>query len=137
MGKYQTEQRKKLIDFFKKSPHQSFSAQDISVYLKEDSISKSAIYRNLSEMVSDGFLCKVTEKHRSGTLYQYVDPIHCDGIIHFKCQNCENTFHLSHSISQMVIDLAREEFSFNVNRSSAFLYGECEKCSQKQTIFPN
>lgn len=130
MSKYQTEQRKKLLSLFQNSPHQSFSAQEICAHLIEDNISISAIYRNLSDMVEDGTLCKVSEKNRAATLYQYIDPIHCDGIIHFKCLTCDNTFHLKRAISQMVIALAEEDYSFKVNGSSAFLYGQCDNCSQ-------
>lgn len=131
MSKYQTEQRKKLVAFFQKSPHQSFSVQELSDSLKDDQISMSAIYRNISEMVQDGLLCKVSDKKRSATLYQYIDPEHCEGVIHFKCQSCDNTFHLKKTISQMVIALAQEDFDFHVNGSSAFLYGECQNCSKQ------
>ncbi|MFI3228009.1 MAG: transcriptional repressor [Clostridia bacterium] len=132
MSSYQTEQRKKLISIFKKSPHQSFSAQEIHNLTDPNSISLSAVYRNLVKMEQEGVLCKVSEKKRSGTLYQYVDPEHCAGIIHFKCNVCEQTFHLNKSISQMVINIAKEDYSFLINGASAFLYGECEKCSQNR-----
>lgn len=132
MSKYQTEQRKKLLELFAKNPHKSFSIQEITDFLQDFKISTSSIYRNISEMVNDGVLHKVSEKNRSTTVYRYVDPIHCEGIIHFKCQNCDKTYHLNRSISHMVIDFADEEFSFNVYGASAFLYGECNNCSQKQ-----
>lgn len=131
MSKYKTEQRKKLISLFENNPHQTFSAQDIATFFKDDGISLSAIYRNLSEMINEEILCKVSEKKRSGTLYQYIDPVHCAGVIHFKCQSCDNTFHLNRAISQMIINVAKEEFAFSVNGSAAFLYGKCDKCSQK------
>lgn len=130
MSKYQTEQRKNLISLFKSRPHHTFSAQDIVKELGDNDISMSAIYRNLTAMEKDGILCKTSEKNRSGTLYQYVDPDHCIGVIHFKCQSCNQTFHLNRPISQMIMSIAKEDFNFNVNGAAAFLYGECEKCSQ-------
>ncbi len=132
MSKYQTEQRRKLITLFENSPHQTLSAQDIANALCDQGISISAIYRNLSDMVKDGTLCKVSEKNRSGSLYQYVDPDHCAGIIHFKCESCDTTYHLDRNISQMIMGIARDSFSFDVNGSAAFLYGKCDKCSKKQ-----
>lgn len=131
MSKYQTEQRKKLISLFKNKQHHTLSVHDIYLALEENDISMSAIYRNLSEMVNEGLLCKVSEQNRSGSLYQYVDPDHCAGIIHFKCESCDATFHLDKSISQMIISIAQEHHGFTVNGSSAFLYGKCENCSQK------
>ncbi len=131
MSKYQTEQRKKLVTLFENSPHQTLSAQDIAAALHDQGISVSAIYRNLSEMVNDGILCKVSEKNRSGSLYQYVDPHHCAGIIHFKCDSCDATYHLDRNISQMLIGIAHDQFSFDLNGNAAFLYGKCKKCSQQ------
>lgn len=131
MSNYQTEQRKNLIAIFRKNPHKAYSAQEIINILDPKTISLSAVYRNLVKMEEEGILHKTNDKKRAGTLYQYVDPVHCDGIIHFKCNICEATYHLSRTVSQMVINLAKEEYSFNMNRASAFLYGECEKCSQK------
>ncbi len=129
MNKYSTEQRKKLISLFEGNPHQTFSAQDIAASLYDQGISTSAIYRNLSEMVKDGLLCKVSEKNRAGSLYQYMDPNHCAGVIHFKCENCGATFHLDRNISQMIMGVALDNHGFKVNGTSAFLYGICEKCS--------
>lgn len=131
MSKYQTEQRKKLITLFENSPHQTLSAQDIAATLCDQGISVSAIYRNLSEMVEDGILCKVSEKNRSGSLYQYMDPHHCAGIIHFKCDSCDATYHLDRHISQMIMNIAQDNFSFETNGTAAFLYGKCSKCSKQ------
>lgn len=128
MNKYSTEQRKKLVELFEANPHHTFSAQDIATALQDQDISTSAIYRNLSEMVKEGLLCKVSEKNRTGSLYQYVDPNHCVGIIHFKCEICGATFHLSRNISQMIMGVALDDHAFHVNGSSAFLYGICHNC---------
>ncbi len=134
MNKYQTEQRKKLVSLFEGNPHQTLSAQDIATALSEHDISISAIYRNLSEMVKDGIICKVSEKNRSGSLYQFIDSEHCAGIIHFKCENCGSTYHLDKNISQMIMGIASDQFAFQVNCSASFLYGYCKNCSQKHTI---
>ncbi len=131
MSKYKTEQRKKLITLFENSPHRTLSAQDIASSFDEQEVSISAIYRNLSEMVAEGLLCKVSGQNRSGSLYQYVDPEHCAGVVHFKCECCDATFHLDRNISQMIINIAKDHHGFSVNGSAAFLYGKCANCSQK------
>ncbi|MFI3326432.1 MAG: transcriptional repressor [Clostridia bacterium] len=133
MSKYITEQRKVLTTLFKNNNHRTFSAAEVQQILSDKDVSISAIYRNLSEMEKEGLLCKVSEKNRQGTLYQYVDPEHCAGIIHFKCQSCDATYHLDRNISQMIMAVAKDAFSFQVNGSSAFLYGQCADCSQKLT----
>ncbi len=131
VNKYNTEQRKLLLELFQDSEHQTFSAQDIQILLKDKEVSMSSIYRNLAEMEREGLVCKVNEKNRPGALYQYVDPHHCAGVIHFKCQSCEATYHLDKNISQMIMGIAKDMHGFMVNESGAFLYGECDKCSQK------
>lgn len=130
MSKYKTEQRKKLALFFESNPHKSYTAQDIYENLGHEEISMSAIYRNLSEMIDNNTLCKVNVNKSTSTAYQYVDHKLCNGIIHLKCEECEKSIHLNKSVSQMIIDLAQEEFSFNINGASAILYGKCEKCSK-------
>lgn len=132
MPKYNTDQRKKLLFFLKNNMHTSFSAQTIYQALIHEHISLSAIYRNLRSMEQEGLLCKTSGKNRLETLYQYLDPIECSGIIHLKCQSCEATFHLNRLTSQMLTDAAKEELAFDINHSIPFLYGKCNACSQQE-----
>lgn len=132
MNKYKTEQRKLLISFFEKNIHRTFSAKDLAKALSDKDISISSIYRNLSEMEKEGLLCKSNEKNGSATLYQYLDPKQCLGIIHLKCQFCDATFHLSKHISSLLFAVAKEDFAFQINEPTALLYGKCDSCSQIQ-----
>ncbi len=133
MSKYQTEQRQKLLEVFKGSDNQSFSASDIIKKCENDDISVSAIYRNLKSMENDGLICKVMDNKRSEALYHYVNPDNCVGVIHLKCENCENTYHINKHISNMIMNLAKEDFKFSINSKTAFLYGICDNCSQIET----
>lgn len=130
MLKYKTGQRKQILAFFKKNVHKSFTAHDIRKALSRDSVSLSAIYRNLNDMEREGLVCKIKEESRLATLYQYNDPEECAGIIHLKCQSCDATFHLSRAISQMLSAFAKEDLAFEINNSNTFLYGKCKNCSQ-------
>ncbi len=130
MSKYQTEQRGKLLELFKTSEHQSFSASDIFKKYANDDISISAIYRNLKTMENDGLICKIVDNKRGEALYHYVNPDKCLGVIHLKCEECENTYHLNKHISTMIMNIAKDDLKFSISNSSAFLYGKCDKCSQ-------
>ncbi len=130
MSKYQTEQRQKLLDLFKNSGHQSFSASDILNKFGNDDISISAIYRNLKTMENEGLICKVVDNKRPESLYHYINPKSCLGVIHLKCENCENTYHLNRHISDMIMNMAKDDLKFTVSNTSAFLYGKCDNCSQ-------
>ncbi len=128
MEKYQTKQRQKLIALFEARVHQALTPRAIHDLLEGEGISLSAIYRNLALMEQDGLL------HKEGSAYRYVSPNECKDIIHLKCEACECTLHLNKSISRMLLDLAREEFQFHLNSSTAFLYGKCANCSQKISL---
>ncbi len=130
MSKYQTEQRQKILEAFKNNEHNSFSAQDILKKCGNDDISISAIYRNLKIMEEEGLICKVVDNKKSEALYHYVKPDVCFGVIHLKCETCEKTYHLNKHISNMLINIAKDELDFNVSESSAFLFGKCDNCSQ-------
>ncbi len=128
MSKYQTENRKRVIHFFEQNTHRRISAQDIHKELADYSISISSIYRCLSEMEKEGLLFKTTDSKTVCSLYHYVDPHSCSGIIHLKCQICDATFHLNKHVSRMLIELAKDDHSFKVNDTAAFLYGKCIDC---------
>ncbi len=132
MSKYNTDQRRILTEFFKNGNHKSFSVQDIFAEISKFGISMSAIYRNLTEMENAGIICKVFEKNRTGALYQYVDQDNCKGIIHLKCQSCDQTFHLNRHLSQMLTGMAKDEYNFTINTSLAFLYGKCDECNENE-----
>ncbi len=130
MSKYQTEQRQKLLNFFKNSEQESFSVSDIQKNFDYEDISVSAIYRNLKTMENEGLICKVIDGKKAEALYHYVNPDICLGVIHLKCDSCDKTFHLNKHISSMVINYAKDELKFSINGLSAFLYGKCDNCSQ-------
>ncbi len=131
MSKYNTEQRRQLLNLFEESEHKTLSAQEILNELGENIISISAVYRNLAEMRKEGIVCKISEKNRQGTRYQYVSPKNCKGIVHLKCNDCDSTIHLNKNVSQLIFAMAKDEHGFEINNSSAFLYGQCDKCSNK------
>ncbi len=135
MKKYKTKQRDKLIEYFQRDVHRSISAQDIYQDLNndvaEEVISLSAIYRNLAEMEKEQLLCKVSKHGETRALYQYVHPSACSGVIHLKCEQCNETLHLDRNVSQMIFSMAEDQFQFLLNNSSAYLYGKCSLCAQK------
>ncbi len=134
MSKYNTEQRQKLLQHFKNSGHQLFSAADLLKMFGSENISISAIYRNLKTMENEGLISRVIDNKRTEAMYQYVNPNSCVGIIHLKCENCENTYHINKHISNMIMGMAKDELNFTVSATSAFLYGKCENCSQISEI---
>ncbi len=130
MGKYNTQQRKLMIDFFKNNAHKTSSVGEICEQLNALGVSTSSVYRNIAEMEEEGIVRRVNEKNRKGALYQYIDPEHCVGVVHLICEKCNLTFHLNRHVSQMLTNMALENYNFHINEQSAVLYGKCENCFQ-------
>ncbi len=129
---YTTDQRKILFSFFKENIHESFSVKQLELILGNEGISRSAIYRNIALLEDEGVLCRVANDKNRETLYQYIDPDKCSGVIHLKCDRCTATHHLNKYASEMISGLALENFGFIVNTQKAVIYGLCENCSQIQ-----
>ncbi len=130
INRYSTEQRKVLISFFKSNYHNSYSVKQLEKLLDNEGISKSAIYRNVAMMESEGLLCRVANDSSTEQFYRYVDPEHCNGVIHLICEKCSTTHHLNKHISEMISGMALESFGFFVDKQKASIYGICENCSQ-------
>ncbi len=131
MAKYATEKRRVLLEFLEASTHKSFSAQQAYEALKMQEISKSAIYRNLAQLEKEGLLCRVTDKDHKETLYQYMNPAHCADLLHIVCKTCDQTFHINRHISQMFINMVKDDSHFTISPHTSLLYGICENCSQQ------
>ncbi len=127
---YLTDQRKNLLALFKANLHESFSAKQIYKALDDESISISAIYRNIATMEKDGLLCRVASSTNREALYQYLDPHSCAGVIHLVCDKCSKTQHLDKEVSNILIGTANENFGFKVNEQMVMIYGLCKNCSQ-------
>ncbi len=100
--------------------------------LGKEGISRSALYRNIAAFEKEGVLCRVTNDKKNETLYQFIDPDECSGVIHLKCNRCTTTHHLNRYACDMISGLALENFGFSVNTNKAVIYGLCENCSQIQ-----
>ncbi len=131
MAKYTTEKRRILLEFLESSTHKSFSAQQAYDALKMQDISKSAIYRNLAQLEKEGLLCRVTDNDHKETLYQYMNPTQCADLLHIVCKTCNQTFHINRHISQMFINMVKDDSHFNISVHTSLLYGTCESCTQK------
>ena len=130
MIKYQTEQRKILLDLFQQDNHKTYSAHDILLELPDAGISLSAIYRNLKALEKEGVICKSNDPKQTEARYHYISSQDCVGIIHLKCEVCDKTYHLNRHVSNMIFELAKDDINFSLNKSGAFLYGKCDNCLQ-------
>ena len=131
MTKYNTEQRKLLLAFLEQHHDEILSSLDIINYLANYNISKSAIYRNLSELESEGKIKRIPKPLEKTAYFQYVDSLDCKGKIHLSCIKCGKTSHISARTANSLINHVKKEDKFIVDTNETLIYGICEECLKK------
>lgn len=131
MTKYQTEQRKRLYEFFMDKPHEAFTAAQIAQALCEGSISLSAVYRNLASITKEGLINRIVSPGSREIRYQFNHAQQCLGMIHITCTVCEKTYHVQKTIVDDITNCLMEKEGFKLDTSKTILYGVCSKCQCK------
>ena len=130
MPKYVTKQRMALLEYLSKHPDEQLSARDIAASLEPESVSVSAVYRNLNELESDGSVRRVTRHGSREVLYQYLDAAPCREQLHMSCQKCGRTYHMDPAGAERLIRTLEQLEHFQLDRSATVLYGLCRYCQE-------
>lgn len=130
MSVYSTKQRKVLLDFLQKHADEVFSADRIADELKCESISLSAIYRNLSVLESDGKVQRVSKGGNRKVFYRYKAADECREHIHLSCSKCGKTYHMPLPATKTLIDSVKRNTDFEIDRTETVLYGVCKECKE-------
>ena len=127
---YSTKQREILLNFFSKNPDKNFSAEEIAKQLKNQDISLSAVYRNLSELEKMGKVRKTAKSGSRKSFFQYVDLDDCKGHLHLSCKECGKTLHLDDNSANILVQNILKNANFNVDKDSTILFGICKNCDK-------
>ena len=134
MAAYLTKQRKILLSFLEDHPDESLSAADIARALPDQSVSVSAVYRNLAALEEEGKVRRVTRSGSRETLYQYTDTEGCREHLHLLCKSCGATYHMDQTDAALLIDLLARREQFAVDTAETVLYGTCEACQIRERM---
>ena len=130
MPKYRTKQRALLLDFLRSHPDEQLSAGQIAgaVQGQDQSISVSAVYRNLAELEAEGKVRRLSRAGSREIFFQYMDASNCRNCLHLSCTKCGKTFHM-HALgaAQLERDVARND-EFQIDRNETVIYGLCRDC---------
>ena len=129
MSKYVTKQRKILTDYLSLHPDESISARGIAEALC-NKISKSAVYRNLSDMEAEGKVRRIVGNSRE-VVYQYVNGHGCEGCLHLSCTKCGKTMHMQKQIADKLVDSVAENDDFSIDKGETVIYGVCAACRKE------
>lgn len=129
---YSTEQRNALLSFLSENPDKMFSAKQIFSTLSEKEISKSAIYRNISELESEGKIKRCSKSGSRESFYQFVGCSECKSHIHLSCQKCGIIFHLDDSATENLVSALKKNTGFSLSKGESTLIGVCKECLKKE-----
>ena len=128
---YNTRQRSQVLDCLVSNKTKHMTADDISVWLKENGIvvGKTTVYRTLEKLVSEGKARKYISEEGKSACFQYVDQQgHCEEHFHLKCMGCGKLIHVQ---CDYLAELERHVFEhhmFEVDNTKTVLYGVCGEC---------
>lgn len=132
-SRYNTKQKKVLIDYLINNKNRHLSAGVIAEGVKNEGIGKSTVYRQITELCNEGILRRFRGTNGKSVVYQYMDNGgECNNHFHLKCTNCGGLEHLD---CESIIKLNRhikEHHGFTVDIGTTIIYGICAKCSSAQ-----
>ena len=128
MKKYETQQRKILLDYLGSHIDENISALSLVEYLSSFKISKSAVYRNLASLEESGQIRRTAKSGERTAYYQYVAGESCQGKIHISCIKCGKTSHISPEFADNIVKNLEKEDDFALDKSETVLYGLCKEC---------
>ena len=128
---YNTESRRKIIDFLKANKEKSFSAEEIFLSLKESGARKSTLFRQLKKLSDEAEIKRIASTSTRSVRYQYLDRKHCGGHLHLKCTSCGRLVHLDKDFTLFFEKSIKSAKSFSID-VNAFIPGICNKCGAKE-----
>ena len=131
MSDYKTRQRRVLLAYLSQHTDELLSARRIADALADETISLSAVYRNLAQLEAEE---KVRRSSKSGTrevYYQYLDAEVCRGALHMSCIKCGKTFHMANRNAVLFAKYLAQSERFTLDPADTILYGTCSDCKGK------
>ncbi|MEE3493094.1 Fur family transcriptional regulator [Ruminococcus sp.] len=132
MPKYMTKQRRLLTDYLRQHIDENLSAGQIAQALS-DTISKSAVYRNLSDMEAEGKLHRVAAGGSREVIYRYSGGVSCSQSLHLSCKKCGKTVHMQKQIADSLVDKVAQSDDFAIDKGETVIYGVCSGCQNKSS----
>lgn len=134
MGAYYTKQRKTLLDYLESHRDQQISTEDLVKEFKEEEISQSAIYRNLSFLEDEGKIKRCVRQNDRKTYFQFIGSAECHNKIHLSCVNCGKSYHLDPKVEELLVDSISKTNNFTIDKCETTIYGICDECKKNESV---
>lgn len=129
-SKYVTRQRRLLLSCLGQHPDELLSARQIAEALEGESVSLSAVYRNLADLEAEGRIRRVHRGSDREICFQYLDSGDCRNCLHLSCTRCGRTFHMDADGAEQLIHTVAERDGFALDKRETVLYGLCDGCQE-------
>ena len=128
MARYLTRQRKQLLEYLSEHTDEQMTARQIADALTAESISISAVYRNLSALEEEGILKRSIRENTREVYYQYIAAEECKDSLHLSCRVCGKSIHLGEKEAEQLLQSTLESTGFQIDKTETILYGVCVDC---------
>lgn len=126
MARYNTEQKKILLDFLSANSGKSYTIEEITSALS-GKIGKSTVYRLMTGLVEEKKVHKSAGEGRT-FLYRITADEHCRHHLHLQCKDCGKVLHLDEATSDALLMGVRCARDFLVSEEDTVLIGKCADC---------
>ena len=131
MSKYVTRQRRTLLSYLSGHADELLSVREIADALEAEDVSRSAVYRNVAELETEGKLRRDRGSDAREVYYRYVGAAGCRGSLHLSCKKCGRTFHMDSGGADALTQVVEKAEGFAVDKSDTVLYGVCAACKNE------
>lgn len=126
MARYNTEQKKILLDFLAANCERSYTIEEITSSLS-GKIGKSTVYRLMTGLVEEKKVHKSAGEGRT-FLYRITTDEHCRHHLHLQCKDCGRVLHLDEETSDALLMGVKFARNFLVSEEDTVLIGKCADC---------
>ena len=130
--RYNTQQKKLLIDFLRENKEQSFSVDEIALKI---SVGKSTIYRLITDLAANGTVKKFAREGGRGFFYQFInDDGECGCHFHMKCTDCGKILHMAEKATEHILNDIFDKENFVADKSRTVIFGKCLECDAQKNF---
>ena len=128
---YNTESRKKILEFLRDNKDKSFSAEEIFSAVFKSGAGKSTVFRQLAKLTEELEIKRLADSRDRSVRYQYLDRESCRAHLHLKCYRCGKLIHLDDELTSLFEKNVKSSKRFSIDMS-AFIPGVCDNCVVKE-----
>lgn len=130
---YQTQPRKKLIDYLQRNAERQFTIDELLLEMDE-TVARSSMYRLLNKLTQEGIVRRSVRAGERQSAYQIIACQDCHHHLHLQCTGCGKVMHLSDEATRKARKIMNGAEGFELDYEKSLLYGVCTKCQQRETL---